>query len=64
MKITLCSSIAFQDEVLSIKEKLEKIRYVLKRGCPFGKESWIKITAIKLGLIPTLNPIGRPRKGT
>jgi len=46
------------------KEKLEKIRYVLKRGCPFGKESWIKITAIKLGLIPTLNPIGRPKKGT
>jgi len=25
MKITICSSIAFQDEVLSVKEKLEKL---------------------------------------
>jgi hypothetical protein len=30
MKITLCGSIAFQDEILSIKEKLEKLGHEVK----------------------------------
>jgi len=30
MKITLCGSIAFQDEVLSVKEKLEKLGHKVK----------------------------------
>lgn len=30
MKITLCGSIAFQDEVLSIKEKLEKLGHEIR----------------------------------
>ena len=30
MKITICGSIAFQDEVLSIKEKLEKLGHKVK----------------------------------
>jgi len=30
MKITICGSIAFQDEVLSVKEKLEKLRHEVK----------------------------------
>ncbi len=42
----------------------ERIRYVLKRRSPFGKESWIKTTTTKLGLSSTLNPRGRPKKGT
>jgi putative transposase len=46
------------------KEKLTKIRYAIKRGCPFGKESWTKKMAINFGLGSTLNSIGRPKKGT
>ena len=46
------------------EDKLQKIRYALKRGCPYGKESWIKKTAEKLNLISTLIPRGRPKKGT
>ena len=30
MKITICGSIAFQDEVLSVKEKLEKLGHEIK----------------------------------
>ena len=30
MKITICGSIAFQDEVLSVKEKLEKLGHKVK----------------------------------
>ena len=30
MKITICGSIAFQDEVLSVKEKLEKLGHEVK----------------------------------
>ena len=30
MKITICGSIAFQDEILSVKEKLEKLRHEVK----------------------------------
>lgn len=30
MKITICGSVAFQDEVLSIKEKLEKLGHEVK----------------------------------
>ena len=45
------------------EEKLEKIRHSIKRGSPFGKDSWIKMTAEKLGLISTLKPRGRTKKG-
>lgn len=46
------------------EDKLEKIRYAIKRGCPYGDDIWIKKTAEKLNLISTLIPRGRPRKGT
>ena len=46
------------------EEKLEKIRHSIKRGSPFGEDNWIKTIAKKLGLISTLNPRGRPKKGT
>ena len=46
------------------EDKLEKIRYSIKRGSPYGNESWIKKTAKKLNLISTLIPRGRPKKGT
>lgn len=44
--------------------KLEKIRHSIKRGNPYGSESWIKETAKKSNLISTLIPRGRPKKGT
>ena len=34
MKITLCGSIAFQDKILSIKEKLEKLGHEVKIWSP------------------------------
>lgn len=46
------------------EEELDRIRNSLKRGCPFGKDSWIRGIAKKLGLSATLNPRGRPKKGT
>jgi hypothetical protein len=46
------------------EKRLEKIRYAVRRGCPFGKESWIKEMALKLGLASTLNPVGKPKKST
>jgi len=46
------------------EEKLEKIRHSIKRGKPFGSESWIARIANKLGLLSTLKPRGRPKKGT
>jgi putative transposase len=46
------------------KNKLQGIRYSIKRGCPYGKGSWIKRMAIKLNLVSTLIPRGRPKKGT
>lgn len=34
------------------------------KGKPFGSESWIEKIAEKLKLKSTLNPRGRPKKGT
>lgn len=36
----------------------------IKRGCPFGKENWMKSVTRKLGLQITLKPRGRPNKGS
>ena len=46
------------------EEKLKKIRYAFRRGSPYGRESWMRATAAKLNLNSTLNPRGRPKKGT
>lgn len=46
------------------EDKLDKIRYALKRGCPYGNDNWIKKTAKKLNLLSTLISRGRPKKGT
>ena len=46
------------------EDKLEKVRYAIKKCCPFGNDSWVKKTAEKLNLISTLKPRGRPKKGT
>lgn len=55
MKITICGSIAFQDEVLSIKEELEKLGHEVKiwplkvkdeKGQPISVKSYYKIRKI------------------
>jgi putative transposase len=42
--------------------ELEAVRSSVRRGRPFGDETWTKITAKQLGLESTLRPRGRPRK--
>lgn len=46
------------------KEEIEIIRYAIKRGRPYGGDVWIDRTVKALGLEATLNPRGRPKKGT
>ena len=45
---------------LSQKE-FDAIRWSVKRGSPFGTESWVESTARRLDLESTLRPCGRPR---
>ena len=60
--------IAYLDWVNALQkdeeEKIEKIRHSIKKGKPFGEESWVKKIAEKLGLTVTLKERGRPKKGT
>ncbi|MBC8873234.1 MAG: transposase [Planctomycetes bacterium] len=42
--------------------ELEAVRRSVRRGRPFGDETWTEITAKQLGLEATLRPRGRPRK--
>ncbi len=48
------------NEPLTEKE-LGAARLSLKRGSPFGNETWIDATARRLDLESTLRPRGRPR---
>jgi putative transposase len=42
--------------------ELERLRDSIRRGRPFGDESWMARTAAALGLEASLRPRGRPRK--
>jgi len=46
------------------KEEVEMIRYAIKRGRPYGSDTWVRSTADHLGLQATIRPRGRPKKGT
>lgn len=46
---------------LSEKEE-ERLRWCIKRGCPFGDPGWVETTARRLDLESTMRPRGRPRK--
>lgn len=48
------------NEPLSAKE-LEAVRWSVKRGSPFGSETWVESISRRLGLESTLRPRGRPR---
>ena len=46
---------------LSEKE-LKALRWSVKRGSPFGEETWVESTARRMSLESTLRPRGRPKK--
>lgn len=43
-------------------DELDSLRHSVKRGCPYGDQSWTSKMAGKLGLESTLRPQGRPKK--
>lgn len=43
---------------------LDDVRGAIMRGKPFGDEIWVSKKVKELGLESTLNPRGRPKKGT
>jgi putative transposase len=50
--------------LINEERDLKKIRHALQRGRPYGREDWVDKTAKESGLLSTLKPRGRPRKGT
>ena len=48
--------------IVPSEEDQTKIENSIKRGTPFGGETWTKRTAVALGLESTIRPRGRPRK--
>lgn len=48
-------------EALTSKEQT-RLRWCLKRGTPYGDETWVESTARRLDLESTLRPRGRPQK--
>ena len=44
------------------ERELESVRWSVKRGSPFGDETWVESIARRLSLESTLRPRGRPRK--
>lgn len=43
------------------ENELKAVRWSLKRGSPFGEETWVESIARRLDLESTLRPRGRPR---
>ncbi|MAG92307.1 MAG: hypothetical protein CMJ48_00935 [Planctomycetaceae bacterium] len=46
------------------ESELIALRHCTQRGTPFGSDQWVKNSAARLGLQPSLRPRGRPRKTT
>lgn len=44
------------------EDELKAIRWSLKRGSPYGHETWVESIARRLDLESTLRPRGRPKK--
>ena len=52
---------------LNVKDEesvTQDLRHAVNKGKPFGSQGWIQKIAEKLKLKSTLNPRGRPKKGT
>ena len=46
------------------EDDLNHLNNSIKRGAPLGESLWARETARKIKIESTLNPRGRPRKGT
>jgi putative transposase len=44
--------------------EMAAIRQCVRRGSPYGSDTWVQRTAKRLGLETTLRPRGRPKKGS
>jgi putative transposase len=44
-------------------QELDRVRLSVERGRPYGEDKWVRQTVEKLGLMHTVRPEGRPRKG-
>jgi putative transposase len=44
------------------QQELDALRACVHHGRPCGHETWVKRTAIRLGLESTLRPVGRPKQ--
>ena len=53
---------AFEEILGEAVERMKALRHSVKRGCPYGDESWRDKMAHRLGLESTLRPHGRPKK--
>jgi putative transposase len=53
--------LSFVNTAQSLEEE-EALKCSIRRGSPFGVETWVKDTAQRLGLEMTLRPRGRPKK--
>jgi putative transposase len=42
--------------------ELTALRRCVERGQPYGSETWVKRTSVRMGLTSTLRPRGRPKK--
>jgi putative transposase len=54
-------ALAWMNEALTAAE-LERVRQIVQRGRPYGREEWTLQTAQRLGLEASLRPRGRPLK--
>ena len=46
------------------EEELNHLDKSIRRGTPLGESTWANVTATRMHLESTMNPRGRPRKGT
>ena len=53
--------LSFVNAAQSLEEE-EALKCSIRRGSPFGVETWVKDTVQRLGLEMTLRPRGRPKK--
>ena len=51
-------------DILPWEDDLRKIERCIRRGTPLGQDNWVQQTAKHLLLTSTLQPRGRPRKGS
>ena len=46
------------------QKELDHLNNSINRGAPLGELNWARKTAVEMNIESTMNPRGRPRKGT